>query len=108
MGTIYRDGDCIMTKRFFPKDCGIAFVADVTIDGDHVSIPNFTFTLDDKEHQIAGGAFDVVVGDTIYITPQGLEKVQEKEYPEHVFESGSAYWLVSKTKDDILVLEVEK
>ena len=108
MGTIYRDGDCIMTKRFFPKDCGIVFVADVAIDGDHVSVPDFVFELDGKEHQITGGVFDVVVGDTIYITPQGLQKVPEKEYPEHLFESGSAYWLVSKTKDDILVLEVEK
>lgn len=97
-----------MTKRFFPKDCGIVFVADVAIDGDHVSVPDFVFKLDGKEHQITGGVFDVVVGDTIYITPQGLQKVPEKEYPEHLFESGSAYWLVSKTKDDILVLEVEK
>ncbi|WP_018704128.1 hypothetical protein [Anaeromusa acidaminophila] len=97
-----------MTKRFFPKDCGIAFVADVAIDGDHISVPDFVFELDGKEHQITGGVFDVVVGDTIYITPQGLQKVPEKEYPEHLFESGSAYWLVSKTKDDILVLEVEK
>lgn len=97
-----------MTKRFFPKDCGINFKADVTIDGDRVTVPDFTFELNRQRHQITGGAFDMAVGDTIYITPQGLQKISGQEYPEQVFENGAAYWLVSMIKDDILVLEVEE
>lgn len=97
-----------MTKRFFPKDCGINFKADVTINDSHVAVSDFTFELNSQQHQITGGAFDMAVGDTIYITPQGLQKVSEKEYPAQVFENGAAYWLVSMIKDDILVLEVEE
>lgn len=97
-----------MTKRYFPKNNGIAFVATIDIVEDHVAIQDFVFSLNGKNYPITGGEFDLVVGDTIYITPQGLQKVSEKEYPTSLFDTNSAYWLVSKIKDDMLVLEVEQ
>ena len=97
-----------MTKRFFPKNNGIAFVAMVEIVEDHVAIQDFVFQLNGTNHQINSGEFDLIVGDTVYITPQGLQKVSEKEYPTSLFDTNSAYWLVSKIKDDMLVLEVEQ
>lgn len=96
-----------MTKRFFPKNNGIAFVATVEIVEDHVTIQDFVFQLNGTNHQINGCEFDLIVGDTVYITPQGLQKASEKEYPTSLFDTNSAYWIVSKTKDDMLVLEVE-
>jgi hypothetical protein len=93
-------------KRIFPKGNGIYFDASVTETVDGVSVAAFDCIIGDKTYAIPAGDFTLTDGDTIYITPEGLKQCTKDVRPAPLFPNGSAYWLINKTDDKILVLGV--
>ena len=91
----------------FPANSGLAFNVDITENADKsITISDFTFTLLGELQNIIGGTYTLAPGDTIYITPVGLE---HGVYVPDVEDStkgacapastmyqatGTAYWLV--------------
>ena len=97
----------MIEKRIFPNGNGIYFNTAVTETDTGVKIAGFDCTVSDKTYSIASGEFTLAVGDTIYVTPDGLKQCTKNEQPTSRFPNGSAYWLVSKFENEILVLEVQ-
>lgn len=104
-----------MQSRYFPKGQGLAFVADIeeTSPGS-VNVSDFVFELNGKKTAITGGSFTLAPGDTVYITPAGLQlmvydaETKTTPYPEKTFPTGAAYWLVQNAAGDLIRLEVEQ
>ena len=58
----------------FPANNGVAFNVDITENADKsITISDFTFTILGESQNITGGTYTLAPGDTIYITPAGIE-----------------------------------
>lgn len=75
-----------------------------------VTVPDFSVSVAGNTYAITGGVFVLSDEDTVFITPSGLVQentgedatpVEKNPFPE----TGSCYWLVARTGDDILILE---
>ena len=96
-----------MRVMTFPANSGLVFNVDITENADKsITISDFTFTILGESQNITGGTYTLAPGDTIYITPVGLE---HDVYVPDVKDStkdacapasamyqatGTAYWLV--------------
>lgn len=91
----------------FPANSGLAFNVDITENADKsITISDFTFTVLGESQNITGGTYTLAPGDTIYITPVGLEHgiyapdetdaTKGSCAPSSVMyqATGTAYWLV--------------
>ena len=79
-----------------------------TIDGNNVTVPDFTVTVLGNEYPMTGGSFVLEnEGDTVYVTSSGLvqENVDSPGEKAVFPETGACYWLLSRVSDDILKLE---
>ena len=96
-----------MRVMTFPRNNGLDFDVDITENADKsITISDFTFTLLGDLQNIIGGTYTLAPGDTIYITPVGLEHgvyvpdVKDSTKgacaPASVMyqATGTAYWLV--------------
>lgn len=99
-----------LKKLTYPGDA-IRFDVEVLIDGDQASVPFFVFTVLGNDYEIGAEDFELADGDTVLVTPEGLELVGEEDddstlpiFPE----TGSRYWLLSRSGDELLQLEVAR
>ena len=96
-----------MRVMTFPRNNGLDFEVDITENADKsITISDFTFTILGESQNITGDTYTLAPGDTIYITPVGLEHgvyVPDVEdstkgacAPASVMyqATGTAYWLV--------------
>ena len=78
------------------------------VDGNTVTVPDFTVSVLGNDYPVTGGSFDLESdGDTVYVTPSGLvQENADSPGEKAVFpETGACYWLLSRVSDDILKLE---
>ena len=104
-----------MQSRFFPKGQGLAFAVDIAETSPGVvTVPDFDFELQGEVMAVAGGTFELLPGDTLYITPAGLKlmayntETKSAPCPADKFATGAAYWLVQNVAGELIRLEVEK
>lgn len=91
--------------RKFPTGQGITFTAVIAEETNGLKVADFAMSVDGTGYNIVGAEFVMDKGDTIYITPAGLEKIATaatgtpQAQPSKTFPNGSAYWLASKVDD---------
>lgn len=109
-----------MRKLTFPANNGIEFDVEISENANVVTIPDFDFVLLGELQHVTGGSFEMAPGDTIFITPNGLEHsvyVVDINDPAKgscpnatsvYTATGAAYWLVSadSKSGEITTLEV--
>ena len=96
-----------MRVMTFPRNNDLEFEVEITENADKsITIPDFVFTLLGEPQNITGGTYTLAPGDTIYITPVGLEHgiyapdetdaTKGSCAPSSVMyqATGTAYWLV--------------
>lgn len=102
-----------INKLTYPSGKGLAWSVDINITEDFsVTIPAFDISVNGATHTMSGATFTLNDGDTVYMTAMGLvvENGNEGAIPvekESFQETGSCYWLVSRSGDVVLVLEVQ-
>lgn len=104
-----------MQSRNFPKGQGLAFTVDISETSPGVvTVPDFNFELQEERLAVTGGTFELLPGDTLYITPAGLKlmvydpETKSAPYPSDKFSTGAAYWLVQNVAGEMIRLEVER
>lgn len=102
-----------INKLTYPSGKGLAWSVDINIAEDFsVTIPAFDISVNGATHKMSGSTFTLNDGDTVYMTAMGLvvENGNEGAIPvekESFQETGSCYWLVSRSGDVVLILEVQ-
>lgn len=101
----------MINKSFFPVGLGMYYDAPIKENDDKsITVGDFNFSLSGITYTVKGNTFQMEIGDTLYITTNGIKKYKSGEYPilDDLFPNNSAHWLVTRVDDDVFnSLEVQ-
>lgn len=101
----------MINKSFFPVGLGMYYDAPIKENDDKsITVGDFNFSLSGITYTVNGNTFQMEIGDTLYITTNGIKKYKSGEYPisDDLFPNNSAHWLVTRVDDDVFnSLEVQ-